>query len=155
MKRTIPFFLILIGFPGLSFQETSPVFKFSDSTFEVGALMTRRSIAFSDECKTKLKPSKTLDSVFVLLRDHTNLKMEIGVHAGKPCTTCTTCSPTQNAADAMRNYLIKKGISEKRLLAKGYGQTTALAEETADAKQAAKARKLNERVVFKITYNKF
>lgn len=93
--------------------------------------------------------------MFILLRDHTNLKIEIGVHAGKPCTTCTTCSPTQNAADAMRNYLIKKGINEKRLLAKGYGQTTALVEETADAKQAAKARKLNERVVFKITYNKF
>ncbi|HEY6161012.1 MAG TPA: OmpA family protein [Bacteroidia bacterium] len=147
--------LVILACLGFTRQEEHPVFKFSDREFEVGSIMTRRSISFTDECKTKLKPSKTLDSLAKLLSDHLNLKVEIGVHAGKPCTTCSTCSPTQNAANAMLDYLVKKGIDKKRLLAKGYGQTFPLEKETSDAKQNARIRKLNERVVFKITYNKF
>lgn len=148
-------FLLFILLCGFAWQQNQPVFRFSDTTFEVGALMTRRNITFSDECKTKLKPSKTLDSMAALLKNYPNLKIEIGVHAGKPCLSCTSCSPTQNAADAIRAWLVKKGISDKRLLAKGYGQTSPVLEEGNDAKQKAKAQKLNERVVFKITYNKY
>ena len=151
------FLLFISIFTALAFtqQEPVPVFKFSDHEFEVGAIMTRRSISFSDDCKTKLKPSKTLDSLAKLLNDHLNLKVEIGVHAGKPCTTCSNCSPTQNAANSILDYLVKKGIDKKRLLAKGNGQTFPLEKETGDAKQNTRIRKLNERVVFKITYNKF
>jgi outer membrane protein OmpA-like peptidoglycan-associated protein len=150
IKSTILFFLFC------SFlQDAAPKFKFNDSEFEVGSILTRRNISFSDECRTKLKSSKTLDSVYILLRDHLNLKIEIGVHQGKPCKTCATCSPSQNAADAIRNYLIKKGISDKRLLSKAYGTTMPLAAETENAKQNARVQKLNERIVFKITYNKF
>jgi outer membrane protein OmpA-like peptidoglycan-associated protein len=151
--------LLLTGFIVLSFfafRQTAPVFKFSDAEFEVGSLMTRRNIGFTDDCRTRLKPSKTLDSVVTLLKDHLNLKMEIGVHAGKPCLKCGTCSPTQNAADAILAYLVKKGIDKKRLLAKGYGMANPLLKDANNqARQDAKAWKTNERVEFKITYNKF
>jgi outer membrane protein OmpA-like peptidoglycan-associated protein len=155
MKRLSSFFLFVLCCAFVP-QENTPVFKFSDQEFEVGALMTRRSIAFSDNCKTTLKPSRTLDSLAKLLKDHLNLKIEIGVHASRPCLSCKSCSPTQNAADAILKYLVSKGIDTKRLLSKGYGMTSPLiADEFNQPKQDPKSQKVNERVVFKITYNKF
>ena len=147
--KTIFFFSIL-SFTLNSFIGTdAPTFKFSDKAFEVGAIMTRRNISFLDDCHSKLKPSKTVDSLFNFLKTHPNIKVEIQGHSGKPCETCKGCAPSEKAAAAIRMYLIKKGIEQDRVFAKGYGQTMQLITEG-----GVKAVKVNERIVFKIIYNK-
>lgn len=116
--------------------------------------MIRKNISFGDDCQTQLtiNSKKSLDSLCKFLIKNSLLKIEVGVHAGKPCKKCGVCSnPTQNGADAMKNYLIKKGIDKKRITSMGYGQTIPLNTTISDSK----AQKTNTRVEYKITYNKF
>lgn len=153
MKRLTTCILIFTGIlANLAFTTLQqPQFKFTDTNFVVGATLTRRSITYKDVCQTKLTTGiKTLDSLTVMLTNYPNLKIEIGVYAAKPCKMCSTCSPTQNAAETIKAYLVKKGINEKRVLAKGYGLTQPLVNES-----DKRATLLNARTVIKITYNKF
>ena len=137
-------------------QQTSPLFRFSDKTVDVGAEMTRRNITFSNECNEKLaKGTKTLDSLVKFLNSHFNVKIEIGVHEGKPCTTCGDCKPSINAANAIKSYLEKKGIKKERITASGYGMTIPIATEPGDQKTVMQNAQKNKRIVFKITYNKY
>ena len=117
--------------------------------------MTRWNLRFTDECKSKVKVSKTLDSVAGFMKSHLNLKMEIGVHEGKPMKIENNCISSRIGADAIKNYLISKGIDKKRLSSVGYGMTEPLAKDENGSLKDPKSVKKNERVVFKITYNKY
>ncbi len=137
-------------------QKTSPLFRFSDKTVDVGAEMTRRNITFSTVCNEKLaKGTKTLDSLVKFMNTHVNVKIEIGVHDGKPCTTCGECKPSMNAANAIKTYLEKKGIKKERITAAGYGMTMPIATEPGDQKTVTQNAQKNKRIAFKITYNKY
>jgi hypothetical protein len=156
MKRLISYILLAVSFSCLTssylfINQQQPQFKFTDTDFNVGATLTRRLFTFTDICQTKLKTgTKTLDSLYKTLVNYPNLKIEVGVYASKPCKTCTSCSPTQSGAETLKAYLIKKGIADSRIVAKGYGLTQPLVKES-----DKNALVLNARMVIKIIYNKF
>ncbi|MEW6469407.1 MAG: OmpA family protein [Bacteroidota bacterium] len=160
MRNVFSYLLPAAGFIGLAsfgFQD-EPTFKPSDKEFIVGATMTRYNIGFGGgDCQTEVSSGqKTLDSLYLMLKSRPYIKMEIGVHEGKPCKGCKKCNPSQNAADAIRDYLVKKSIDKSRLSTVGYGMTMPLLNDTTgDGKPTEKAARLNERVVFKITYSKY
>src|SRR5262245_14639604 len=87
-----------------------------------------------------------LDSVAAFLQKNKNLKIEVGNHCDERWepiyATCTTC----NRARAITDYLISKGISSERLVAKGYNDLKPLIE---GAKTEEEHRK-NRRTEFKI-----
>jgi outer membrane protein OmpA-like peptidoglycan-associated protein len=154
----ILFFIFHFAFLFSNKQNSPAEFTFKDQEFNVGSTLTRRNILFSNDCKTELKgtQSKTLDSLVKLLKTHPQLKIEIGAHDGKPCLKCDNCQPTVNAANAIKKHLVKNGIDEKRLTTIGYGLTTPLKQYSGtDQKEKTKAEKLNNRIVFKITYNTY
>lgn len=162
MKKRFFLFAVLgaaiITLASSAYQDDGPTFKPTDKDFVVGATMTRYNFSFGGgECKTSLSSGeKTLDSLYLMLKSRPYIKMEIGVHAGEPCKKCKKCNPTQNSADAIRQYLVKKTIDKNRLSTVGYGMTEPLLSDTTDdGKPTDKAKKLNERVVFKIIYSKY
>lgn len=132
-------------------QSQSPSFTYKDTGFVVGATMVRRNVSFLDACQTKLNPKSAyaLDSLVKLMKKFPNLKVEVIVHDGKPCKTCTACVPSQNGADAMKNYLVQKQIAATRLKSSGRGNT----EPLTDNKKLA--WKMNYRVEYKIIYYKY
>lgn len=139
--------LLLLLFGNIAFQNTSsPVFYLTDNNAPVGSIAVRYNIKFSDKCWNTLKASSnnTLDSVFQFLKKNTDSKIEVRVHEGKPCKTCTDCSPSRNGAAAIKNYLVKKGIDSKRIGAAGYGMTMPLSDKPI----------VNQRVEFKIIFRK-
>ena len=142
MKKFILGISLLLS-SGLSFGQAS--FKFSDKSFPSGSVMTRRNISFTDDCHRGLKPSKTLDSLLKFLVANPNVKLEIGGHIGKPCSTCKGCSQSDEGSKAIRAWLVKKGIDGGRLFSKGYGQTAPINKDG-----GLKAVKINERITFKI-----
>ena len=63
-----------------------------------------------------------LDSLVAFLKDHKKLVVEIGGHTDAASKSRSTRLET-NRAEAVRDYLILHGIKEKRVTAKGYGES--------------------------------
>ena len=58
---------------------------------------------------------------------------------------------SQNRAQSVKSYVINKGISEKRIIAKGYGEKYPIARnENKDGSDNPEGRALNRRIELKI-----
>lgn len=89
---------------------------------------------------------QTLDGVAETLAGQAELKVEIAGHTDDIGSDAYNLLLSQQRADAVRAYLIEKGIAAERLTAVGYGEIEPVAtNETEDG------RKANRRVEFRIT----
>lgn len=88
-----------------------------------------------------------LQSLAAFLKEHSKTKLEIQGHTDNTGAKSLNESLSQLRAESVRNYLVlKQGISEDRITAKGYGS----AQPVADNK-TAEGRAKNRRVVSVIT----
>ncbi len=112
---------------------------------------TIKGINFKTGSADLLKTSNsTLDAAVKVLKDFPELKLEIQGHTDN--ATMMKGSPfadnmalSQARADAVKAYMVGKGVEDARLIAKGYGATVPVA----DNKNAAGKAK-NRRVEFKL-----
>ncbi len=142
----------LSGIEGtLQAQEDTPTFKFSDTKVPVGSQIIRRNITFTGACKQDLsKGTKTLDSLFTFMKSNADIKIEIRVHLGKAPNPECHGNMSLYQAERLKSYLEKKGIDKSRITTKGFGMSDPIKPVTEKG-----AEKLNQRVVFIVTYNKF
>ncbi|MBK9069696.1 MAG: OmpA family protein [Myxococcales bacterium] len=89
--------------------------------------------------------NKTLDAAAKLLIANPELKLEVQGHTDNVGDAAANLTLSQARADAVRTYLISKGVAETALVARGYGQDKPIAD---NAKKAGKAQ--NRRVEFKL-----
>lgn len=87
-----------------------------------------------------------LDDVALALRDHGKLVVEIQGHTDSQGKDSFNLKLSQRRADAVRLYLVKKGIDAARMVAKGYGEDVPIADN-----RTATGRSQNRRVEFVIT----
>lgn len=82
-----------------------------------------------DTGKASLKSSsyKTLNDLVELMKIKTTLIIEIGGYTDNVGKHDINMKLSQARANTVRNYLIKKGISQNRVKAKGYGDTQPVA----------------------------
>jgi len=114
---------------------------------EVNASVVLNNIFF-ETSKFELDPKSQveLDKVVQLLNDNPTIKIEISGHTdnvGKPANNLTL---SNNRAKAVVNYLIGKGITPQRLVAKGYGEIKPVAENKTEEGRA-KNRRTELRVI--------
>ncbi|MGL1886478.1 MAG: OmpA family protein [Reichenbachiella sp.] len=83
-----------------------------------------------------------LEGLLTSLTDYPNLQLEIAGHTDNVGESEVNMRLSQQRAEAVLNYLVSKGIDKSRLLAKGYGDTQALATND-DEKEG---RELNRRI---------
>ena len=77
-----------------------------------------------------------LDDLAEYLLRKKNIKLEIGGHTDDVGSDESNLSLSQRRAQAVVNYLVKKGIGSDRLKAKGYGETQPVADNsTAEGRQ--------------------
>ncbi|MBI5373103.1 MAG: OmpA family protein [Sphingobacteriales bacterium] len=128
-----------------SFRESNP-----DSTYEkniglqpieANASIVLKNIFF-DVNKADLKPeSQTeLDLLVQLLLDNPTVKIEISGHTdnvGKPADNLVL---SNNRAKSVVSYLVSKKIPVQRLVARGYGETMPVADNTTDAGRSRNRR---------------
>lgn len=93
------------------------------------------------------KSHKGLDEVAQILNDDTELKLAIDGHTDNTGADDLNQKLSESRANAVKAYLIKKGIDQTRLVSSGYGE----AQPVADNKTAA-GRQQNRRVELKLTY---
>ncbi len=122
-----------------------------ETLFEVGRVFELKNINY-DFDKDNIRPdaAKILDHLVVLMRDNPTLEIELGSHTDSRGNDNYNLNLSQRRAQSVVNYLVTKGISRARMVAKGYGETELLNEcgngvECNDAQHQE-----NRRTVFKV-----
>jgi outer membrane protein OmpA-like peptidoglycan-associated protein len=90
--------------------------------------------------KIALESHSALNNVVAILRTDSTLKLSIEGHTdnvGKPATNLIL---SQKRADAVKNYLVQKGLDANRLESKGYGQEKPVADNSKPEGRAANRR---------------
>ena len=106
-----------------------------------------KQAVFFDTNKATIKPVSfpLLDDVASALRDNPKIKVEVQGHTDSQGNDAFNKKLSQNRAESVRTYLIKKGISSDRMDPKGYGEDQPLEDN-----RTADGRAKNRRVEFVI-----
>jgi len=90
-------------------------------------------------------------TLLLILNKYPNTKIEISAHTDSKGTDAYNLKLSQQRAESVVQYLIKKGINQTRLQAKGYGETMPIAlNENLDGTDNPEGREKNRRTEFKI-----
>lgn len=102
---------------------------------------------YFDFGKFTLRPESfaELDELVSYMKWKENERIEIGGHTDNVGNDADNLKLSQQRAEAIREYLIKKGIQPTRVIAKGYGASAPVAENSTD-----EGRQKNRRTEVKI-----
>lgn len=104
------------------------------------------SVTFRSDSAELTDESKTvLDGAAATLNTQSNISMEIAGHTDNIGSPVYNRVLSQQRADAVREYLIAKGVGESRLTSAGYGDTQPVGSNDSDIGRAQ-----NRRVEFRI-----
>ncbi|MGE0770270.1 MAG: OmpA family protein [Cyclobacteriaceae bacterium] len=108
---------------------------------------------YFDLDKSDIKPesARELDKLVALLNDNPEIKIEMSSHTDSIASNAYNIQLSQRRAESTVAYLIRKGISPDRLVAKGYGETRPIARNTnPDGTDNPEGRQRNRRTEFRI-----
>jgi OOP family OmpA-OmpF porin len=107
-----------------------------------------QNILFASGSSKLLSTSnKGLNEVAKILQDNPDLKLSIDGHTDNTGTPEKNQALSENRANAVKDYLVSKGIDASRLSATGHGQDAPIADN-----KTAAGRKKNRRVEMKLSY---
>jgi OmpA-OmpF porin, OOP family len=128
-----------VGFGGFSSAEEPLIFK--NVRIATGGDMNMLGKKFTDAkiithgihfdyAKASIRPESmgTLNMIVQVMRDNPDIKFEVGGHTDSDGSDDFNLKLSQQRADAVKTQLIKMGIADNRLTAKGYGKTQAVAD---------------------------
>lgn len=97
---------------------------------------------FFDTGLSTLKPEsyKALNDLVEVMKLKSTLVIEIDGHTDNTGTSEINQKLSQDRADAVKSYLIKKGIAASRVTAKGFGDTMPVADNSTDEGKAKNRR---------------
>jgi OOP family OmpA-OmpF porin len=89
-----------------------------------------------------------LDGIAADLKKYPRLKIELQGHTDSTGADRYNLELSQKRADAVRQYLVEQGVTATQLVAKGYGESQPIADNT-----TAEGRAANRRVVMSVLEN--
>ena len=92
-----------------------------------------------------------LDKLVVILRDNPNISIELSSHTDDRASVEYNQDLSQRRAESAVYYILSKGITENRIIAKGYGESQLI---IANAKSEDE-HQINRRTEFKVTSYEF
>jgi len=115
--------------PGQHFKDALGV----DIMYEPGREFTLNDVKY-DVGKATLRPESfpQLQELFDYLQWKTDLKIEIAGHTDNVGKAEDNLKLSQMRAESVKTWLLKKGISAERIIAKGYGATQPLADNATE-----------------------
>jgi len=113
---------------------------------KIGESVVLKNVFF-ETAKFDLKDKSKieLDKLSEFLRDNSSLKIELGGHTDNVGDKKLNLTLSKNRANAVFDYLVRKGIKEDRLTIKGYGDSQPIASNDTEEGRAE-----NRRTEFKI-----
>ena len=111
--------------------------------------MMAKGISWSSSTGYKLSATsnKSLDQIANMLKADSSLKVTISAHTANTGDADKNKTLSQNRADAVKDYLVSKGVMESQIEAKGYG-----GEQPIGDNKTAAGRAKNQRVEVKLHY---
>lgn len=76
-----------------------------------------------DKCDIKPVSAEELDRLVKLMRDYADMKVELSSHTDSRGSSAYNEKLSQCRADAAVQYIVSKGVSRDRVVAKGYGES--------------------------------
>lgn len=100
-----------------------------------------RGINF-DVAKSTIKSESfgALNNILTILKEHPELKFEIGGHTDSDGDNATNLKLSQDRADAIKAKLIELGVDAARLTTKGYGKTKPIGDNATTEGKATNRR---------------
>lgn len=122
-------------------QGTETQTSISLDPIETGRVYTVDNINFQFD-KAYLLPDSInlLDRVLRIMQENPSMKLEIRGHTDNIGDAAYNMKLSQRRADAVAEYMIKHGISPERLIAKGFGETKAIAPNDTNVNRAKNRR---------------
>ncbi len=137
-----------INLPAASSQPQELARTVSMSKLRVGTRRVLRNIYFSFNKTTFTDESyMELNKLETMMAENAGLQIEISGHTDKIGSTAYNKDLSQRRANAVKDYLVNKGVDVRRITAVGYGEERPMASND-DEKDG---RELNRRVEFKVT----
>jgi outer membrane protein OmpA-like peptidoglycan-associated protein len=116
----------------------------------VGTTAILHNIYFDyDRASFKTESYTELNKLEKMMRENSQIRIEISGHTDNYGNWKYNHTLSQNRAEAVKDYLTKKGIDPRRIMAVGYGESRPLASNDDEAE----GRALNRRVEFKVLKN--
>lgn len=113
---------------------------------KAGESVVLRNIFFESNSFVLLDRSKAeLDKLLRFLEDNPGVGIEISGHTDDVGSDADNLLLSKNRAEAVYNFLIKRGIASSRLMYKGFGESAPLADNSTEEGRAS-----NRRTEFKI-----
>ncbi|HNP18238.1 MAG TPA: OmpA family protein [Fulvivirga sp.] len=103
-----------------------------------------------DKATFKDESYNELNKLESMMSQNTGMQIEISGHTDNIGSKAYNKNLSQRRANAVKDYLVKKGVDARRIIAVGYGEERPLASND-DEKEG---RELNRRVEFKVTGGK-
>lgn len=134
----------------LGYRNTVAVLEMPDSEAEIQLVGLKKNYGvlsddyFDSYGRLKTNAYLILDQIIILMNRYPETRMQIEVHTDNLGQAANNLRISQSRAQLLANYLINRGISGKRLSAKGYGEVKPVASNMYE-----RDRRLNRRVDFR------
>ncbi len=120
------------------------------SHYAIGDVIEVANIYYEHNKSAVDKSSPGLKQLIDVLNEHKHVVIEIGSHTDANGSASYNLSLSKRRAEAVRSYLISRGISANRLQAKGYGESKIL-NHCKDGVRCSKAEHaVNRRTEFRV-----
>ena len=120
--------------------------NFALKKLEVGSTVILKNIFFDfNEASIKPESENELTRLIGLLKENPSVKIEIGSHTDDIGSSDYNTKLSNSRSNSVLEYLISKGVSNSRVVAKGYGETKPKASN-----ESEEGRQNNRRTEFKI-----
>jgi OOP family OmpA-OmpF porin len=120
--------------------------------YKIDKPITIKNILY-DFNKADLRPESkiALDALVVTMQDNPNIKIELASHTDSIGKEAYNLKLSQQRAQSCVDYIISKGVSKDRIVAKGYGKSRPLMPNSLpDGKDNPEGRQLNRRTEFTV-----
>ncbi len=98
----------------------------------------------------RLESKEKLDEIVTLLKNNPGIHLEIGTHTDIRGNNRYNRDLSQKRSNSVLEYLVSQGISEKRITAKGYGESKPLVKCETEDSCSEQQHELNRRCEFTI-----
>lgn len=123
--------------------------NFELSPLDVGSTFTMKNVLFQRGSTRLLSESyRELDLVASMMQENPSINIELAGHTDNQGSTRLNLQLSQDRVEAVKQYLMDKGIESDRISGKGYGGSRPIADNLTED-----TRKLNRRVEFTIVEN--
>jgi outer membrane protein OmpA-like peptidoglycan-associated protein len=108
-------------------------------------LLTRRRVAFKKGKAELTESSYSLLGILANLARNCHARLEIASHSDAEGDSTINLKLTQRRADAVRKYLVQRGVEPEQIDARGYGESQPIADNS-----TAEGREANQRIEFRV-----